>query len=261
MQFSELLKSVVPGPGACSLQVPDDWTQGRSLFGGLQVVLAIRAMRTLVPAGVPLRTVQTSFIAPVPPGLVSVQAKVLRTGKSATQIEARIVDGDETLCLVIGIFGQARSSTTERAPAQSVVTSEKPILMPYIAGIIPAFTQHFEARWLKGGLPFTGVDDACAVVEIGMRGEDRASEDHVVAIADFIPPIALSMLKKPSPGSSMTWMLEFVRERFDDLSAQGWRVDAEMQAAQDGYISQSVMIWGPGGEPVALSRQSMVVFG
>ncbi|MFX8766440.1 acyl-CoA thioesterase domain-containing protein, partial [Acinetobacter baumannii] len=66
MQFSELLESVTLGPGTCQARIPDDWTQGRSLFGGLQVVLALRAMRTLVPAGVPLRTLQTAFIAPVP---------------------------------------------------------------------------------------------------------------------------------------------------------------------------------------------------
>jgi hypothetical protein len=56
-------------------------------------------------------------------------------------------------------------------------------------------------------------------------------------------------------------MLEFLRDRFDDLPLSHWRVDAEMPAARDGYISQSVMIWAPNGVPAALSRQSMVVFG
>jgi hypothetical protein len=45
------------------------------------------------------------------------------------------------------------------------------------------------------------------------------------------------------------------------LPLNGWRIDAQLQAAEDGYTSQQVMLWGPGGEPVALSRQSMVVFG
>ena len=45
------------------------------------------------------------------------------------------------------------------------------------------------------------------------------------------------------------------------VPVQKWRLDAELTAAADGYISQSTMVWGPGGEPVALSRQSMVVFG
>jgi hypothetical protein len=69
------------------------------------------------------------------------------------------------------------------------------------------------------------------------------------------------MMRKPSPGSSLTWMLEFLSDRFEDLPLDGWRVDAELVAARAGYTSQSTMVWGPGGEAVALSRQSMVVFG
>jgi hypothetical protein len=38
-------------------------------------------------------------------------------------------------------------------------------------------------------------------------------------------------------------------------------VDAELVAARDGYTSQSVMLWAPDGTPVAISRQSMLVFG
>ena len=56
-------------------------------------------------------------------------------------------------------------------------------------------------------------------------------------------------------------MLELLRDPYDDLGMNDWRVDAELIAARDGYTNQSVMLWGPGGEPVALSRQSMVVFG
>ncbi|HVH33257.1 MAG TPA: hypothetical protein VM847_03985, partial [Tahibacter sp.] len=42
--------------------------------------------------------------------------------------------------------------------------------------------------------------------------------------------------------------------------AEGWRVDAELVAARDGYTSQSTWIVAPDGRPIALSRQSMVVF-
>jgi len=41
----------------------------------------------------------------------------------------------------------------------------------------------------------------------------------------------------------------------------GWRIDAQMMAADSGYTNQSLVLWGPGGVPVALGRQSMVVFG
>jgi acyl-Coa thioesterase superfamily protein len=88
-----------------------------------------------------------------------------------------------------------------------------------------------------------------------------ASEAHVVAIADAIPPLALAMLTQPAPGSSVTWTLELLVDRFDDLPLAGWLVEAEVRAGRNGYTSQSSTIFAPGGRAVAMSHQSMVVFG
>jgi len=105
MQFSELLDSMQERGGAWTASVGDDWLQGRSVFGGLQAAIALKAMRSLVPGGIPLRTLQVTFVAPVPAGTVTAQARVLRTGKSAIQVEALIVEGDAVLCVVLGVFG------------------------------------------------------------------------------------------------------------------------------------------------------------
>ena len=45
------------------------------------------------------------------------------------------------------------------------------------------------------------------------------------------------------------------------MPLDGWRLDVEMMAAHSGYTNQSLVLWGPGGVPIALGRQSMVVFG
>ena len=66
---------------------------------------------------------------------------------------------------------------------------------------------------------------------------------------------------KLTPGSSMTWMLEVLHPNFTAQPLQGWRVEAEMVAARDGYSSQSTIIYAPDGTATVLSRQSMVVFG
>ena len=73
--------------------------------------------------------------------------------------------------------------------------------------------------------------------------------------------IALNMLTAPVNGSSLTWMVEFLRDRYDDLPATGWRVDAELVAARDGYLNQSLSLWAPDGTPAALGRQTMTIFG
>ncbi len=263
MLFSEVMQSLKPDGDSWTATVPDDWMQGRSVFGGLQAAFALHAMRALVPAGLPLRTLQTTFMAPVPAGAVRVCAKVLRQGRSAIHVEARLEDGAQILCLLVGVFGAGRPSTIAISPRQSPVRNCKSLEFRHVPGVTPSFTQHFASRWLRGGLPFSSHTLPEAIIEINMQDSSEVvvTEYHVLAIADFIPPVALSLLKSPAPGSSLTWMIEFLRERFDDLPLPGWRVDAQLIAASGGYTNQSVMVWGPGGIPVALSRQSMVVFG
>lgn len=258
--YSKLMQSATAEAGLHSLQVPDDWMQGRSVFGGLQAALALRAMRAQVPQA-PLRTLQGTFLAPVPAGAMRARAQILRSGKNATHVEARLVDGEATLALFVGVFGLARSSVVSVTPVQPAVRADTTVELRYVPGLAPNFIQHFSARWLRGLPPFTGDRGTEQVLEVTMLDEGQASEAHVLAIADFIAPIALSHLKAPAPGSTLTWMIEFLADRMDALALSGWRVDAQLSAARDGYTSQSVTIWGPGGVPVALSRQSMVVFG
>ena len=258
--FSKLLAGLTTGAGSASLEVPDDWLQGRTLFGGLQAVIGLAAMRTVAPP-TPLRSMQVTFLSPVPGGPVRAVARVLRSGKNTAHVEARIVDGDNTLCLMVGVFGAARESAVALRPVQPSIAGGKAIELPWIPGVVPNFTQHFRARWMEGAPPTTGVQHPLSVVELAMRDAGPASEYHVVALADLIPPIALSYLETMVPAASLTWMLELLVEEVASLPLEGWRVDAEMTAAAGGYTHQSLVLWGPGGVPVALGRQTMVVFG
>lgn len=260
MQFSGLLQQIQRNGGEIELTTPEDWRQGRAIFGGLQTVLALQAMRGLVPE-LPLRTLQTTFVAPPSGERVQASARVLRQGKSATHVEAHLLEGENVLAVVLGVFGAARPSVVSQHPRMQPVTAEQPKVQRYIPGRSPTFTQHFSATWLRGGMPYSGTSQNEAVIEIGMPDETVSSEAHVVALADFIPPLALSYLSGPAPGSSLTWMLEFLTDQLTGLPMQGWRVDAKMVAASDGYTSQSAVLWSPHGQAMALSRQSMVVFG
>lgn len=258
--FSALLSRIEAGDGASTLDVPGDWLQGRTLFGGLQAVVGLAAMRSIAPPA-PLRSLQVTFLAPVPGGPVRAHARVLRSGKSATHVEARIVDGDNTLALMVGVFGLPRPSAVTLRPQQPDVIAEDPVELPWVPGVTPNFTRHFKARWIAGGRPWSGIERPDSVIELAMRDTGNATESHVVAMSDFIPPIALSYLKTPVAAASLTWMLELLPEDVSSLSLDGWRIDATMTAAHSGYINQSLMLWGPGGVPVALGRQTMVVFG
>jgi acyl-coenzyme A thioesterase PaaI-like protein len=259
--LSVLLARARVADGEAQVDVPDDWLQGRTLFGGLQAAIGLLAMRTVAPA-VPLRTLQATFLAPVPGGTVRAKARVLRSGKSATHVEGRLVDAeDNTLALLVGVFGLARESAVRLSPVQPPTPAGPGITLPSIPGVTPNFTRHFKARWLRGLPPFQGATEAENVIEVGLRDVGKATEAHVLAMADFIPPIALSFLKERVAAASLTWMLELLADDVGALPLEGWRIDARMEAAASGYTNQSLMLWGPGGVPVALGRQSMVVFG
>ncbi len=243
------------------LDVPEDWAQGRSVFGGLQVVIALQAMRALVPHA-PLRALQATFVAPVATGIVRARAQVLRSGKNVTQVEARLLGGAETQALVLGVFGSARPSEVLVTPVQPPSPVTEPVAtLRHEPGVAPSFTQHFAGRWLRGRPPFSR-DESCEhVVEVDLLDECPATEAHVVAIADYIAPLGLSHLARPTPGATATWMLELLTDEVAHLGLTGWRVDATLLAAKGGYTSQSVRLWAPDGTPVAIGQQCMLIFG
>ena len=261
MLFSKLLSSTWEESGAFTTTVPDDWMQGRSAFGGLQGALALRAMRSRVAPDVPLRVLQMTFVAPAAAGDLRAWPQVLRTGKSATHVETRLFAGDDLTTIALGVFGRGRPSGVHVVPHVAPVSTEEarrasPSRAPQIN-----FTEHFTMRWLRGDPPFSGTESHSAVIEVGMKDTGKASVEHLIAIADAIPPVALSILRAPAPGSSVTWTLEMMRDSVDDLPLAGWVLHAELTAGRDGYTSQSVFVCSPDGGVVAVSRQSMVVFG
>ncbi len=262
MKLSELISSALREGDHLRVTVGDDWLQGRSVFGGLQAGIAVAAMRAQLPAGLPLRTLQMTFIAPVPAGEVRAVAQLLRSGKSAVHVQARLEDEDGgLLALVIGVFGTGRTSRVMRAPVLAADSVEAtPTPLRFLPGVTPNFMQHFAVRLLDGALPFTARPVTRNRFEVGVIDDGGTSEWHLLAIADFVPPVALSWMDGVSPGSSLTWMLELLVEDYAAQPLAGWRADAELVAARDGYTSQSTWIVAPDGTPVALSRQSMVVF-
>ncbi|HZP12572.1 MAG TPA: thioesterase family protein [Nevskiaceae bacterium] len=260
MDFSGLLAAMRSTDGIWTATVDADWLQGRSVFGGLQAAIAWKAMRALVAPEVPLRTLQVTFAAPIPAGDVVARAKVLRQGKSATQVEARLGAGDESQCVVLGVFGVSRESSVRILPTAPAAPGGKAIDFTFVPGVTPNFTQFLPMRWLSGTPPYTNNPATRHVIEVNMKDRGPFSEAHLLAIADAPPPVALSMLRKPAAGSSMTWTMEFLAQDLQRQPLTGWRLDVEVVAARDGYTSQSVMVWTPGGELGAISRQSMVVF-
>lgn len=262
LPFDRVIQPTAQRADALVFTITEDWLQGRSTFGGLQAALALVAMRRLTGVTAPLRVLQTTFVAPVGGGEVTVRATTLRAGKSVTHVEARLVQGEETLCLVVGVFGAARPSSiaitleAREAPAGPEGLKD----LPFFKGIAPNFIQHFAMRWAAGGWPFSGSTESATRIWFKHRGPTGDDpEVALVALTDAIPSPAASMFKTPAPASSLTWTLELL-EPVPPLGDHFWRIDSDIHAAKDGYVAQTAILHTPENRPLALSRQSAVVF-
>lgn len=262
MLFSEILSTLrAEGEHWCA-EAPASWGQGRTLFGGLQAALLVAAMRKLLPADIPLRSLQTTFVGPVAPGLVRIAVQVLRQGKSAIHVQAHTF-GDEGIgCTAIAVFGRARPSTLLIEPVYPEVerSPEESRTQRFVEGFSPPFIHFVEQRWARGKMPYCGGDEARTQIYVRYPGE-IVTEALLIAIADTIPSPAVSLLKTFAVASSMSWTLEFLVDDIASLPNGHWLMDAEATAARDGYIYQTATLWSPDRRAVALSRQSAVVFG
>lgn len=265
MRFSELLDAVRHHPQA--LSIPAEWAQGRASFGGLMVALLYEAMRAKVPAERPPRSLAITFVGPAEPNVpISFEVEVLREGKAVSQVLGRAVQNGQVVTLVQGSFGASRASVVQVAaePAPAMKSWEESQELPYIPGMTPEFMRHLALRWSVGGLPFTGTPGREMGGWVRLRGEveeEPLTEAHLLALVDAWPPALLPQLKQFAAGSTLTWTIEFVQP-LPALTTLDWcKYLAVIEHARDGYGHVAAALWTPRGELVALSRQTVTVFG
>lgn len=259
--LSALFHTIEPDATGLTAKVDAVWLQGRSTFGGVQAALAVEAMLPLSD-GLPIRTIQATLCAPIAVGRIRIEAQLLRQGGNTRQIEARIVAGGDTLALFVGIFGRARESVVMRSFEMPSLDAAKGVRMPFIQGLSPAFTQHFEASLLQGHFPSAGKPDSRHIYRIGLNDDSAVTQlRHVLAFADFPPPIGLSWLREFKLASTMTWMLNFTGHEYAGQGLSDWLIEVNLDSAREGYTQQTLTLFAPDGHAVARGTQCMVVFG
>lgn len=265
MRFSEMLEAVRHDPAA--VVIPAQWGQGRASFGGLVVALAYEALRARVAEERVLRSLATTFVGPVAADTpLELQVEVLREGSSVSQLCLRAIQNGQVMTLVQASFGAARTSSVavEALPAPQIVPPEDCRELPFIPGLTPAFTRYLAMRWGLGGMPFSHDRSRQMGGWVRLREEPVAqpvTEAHLLALVDAWPPAVLSHLKQPAAGSSLTWTIEFVQP-LPQLSSDDWCLyRAEIEHARDGYGHVAAGLWSAAGELIAISRQTVTVFG
>ncbi|WP_341708440.1 thioesterase family protein [Halopseudomonas sp.] len=264
MNFSALLNAFDQSPDA-SVTIPAEWAQGRASYGGLVAALVLRGMRAGLSDARPVRSLAITFVGPVQPGeAMQVQTEILREGRAVTQMLGRAVQNGQTMCIIQGSFGAGRESSVDvvAEPAPSAPPAGECQRTPYVEGVMPNFLRYFDTRWTFGDYPCTNSRKR----EMGgwMRFDEsfeHFDEVHLVGLVDVWPPAVLPHLKERAPASSLTWTIEFVQPQ-PAIDEDGWLLyKATIEHARDGYGHCAAMVWNKAGELVAISRQTVAVFG
>jgi acyl-CoA thioesterase len=111
MDFATAMQLTPVGDLRWGADLPADWSQGRTTFGGLVGALAARVAALVVGADRPLRTLDVAFVAPLPPGPVEVSVEVLTSGKAVTHLVVSLVSGGVLGARVHVVAGASREST------------------------------------------------------------------------------------------------------------------------------------------------------
>jgi acyl-CoA thioesterase len=272
--FGAVLDSLSHEVDRWVVTIPKSWSNGRTVFGGLQVALSVRAMRGALGASLgdgqgsvaalPLRSLQATFVAPVPAGTrVELRAGFLRSGRSATHARCDLLHEGALACTTVAIFGAARPSRIALDIPRPQLRADPEALpdLPYIPGITPEFLQQLHLRWGVGKVPYSGHAEPHSTIFARLRDPDCTAEDTLIALADSIPTPGLSMLEKPAPATSMNWMLELIGDPAL-LERDEWSmIGTDVRAGADGYLSQTSVLWGAGGHAFSVSHQSVAIFG
>ena len=252
------------------------WGQGRATFGGTLAAIMFRHAQARLTQGddiaapgleLPVRSLTISFVGPVAPGAVTLSSTILRRGKSVVQMEARMLQNGAVVAAMLTSFGAGRDSTIA-VPAlnpPAIAQPEHGQAMPYIEGVVPEFTRHFDFRFVHGGVPFTGQSTSDIDGWMRFRELDQACDvAYLLALVDAWPPAILQMVKGFAPASTLCWTIEFpnraLLEGRAGRTGDWWQYATHTEAAGDGYGHIAAHCWNSRGELVAISRQTVTVF-
>ena len=257
MNLPEIIAAGTTSPDRCRFEIPAEWMQGRTSYGGLSTALALETARRLHPDLPPLRSAAVSFIGPLA-GEVTVTAREMRKGRNATWIAAEVAsEAGVGLTASFVFMGPVESALhlNDAPPPAGWIAPEDGLPLPPRTG--PGFLGNFEVRF---GLP--RADKPLPELCWWVRLRDRAALDPMVemmAIADALPPGVMPLLRA-GPVSSMTWLVNLLTP--SPTTRDGWwLVRSAGNYAENGCSSQDMGVWNADGEPVAMGMQSIALFG
>lgn len=271
--FREATRVRQVAEGLFQAEVPDGWQQGRGAFGGLVFGILIRAARATEAD--PLRVVR-SFVSdiagPVLPGPAQVRARVLRRGKTQTNLQVELEQGGEVLALASLTLSGARQVEAPPVPvlvppAEAARDWREAQVIPVGPPFGPAFAPHYEFRNV-GPLPLSGGAQAVTAGFVREQPSAGASAaggaeagtldtSDITALLDSYWPALFAIAKRPMAMTTISFASQYLH--VDGLRADEplfFRAHAHVQS--EGYCVEFRELWAR-DRLVGLNQQTFAV--
>ena len=269
VHLDDLLEQLDQNPSH-QVVIPASWGQGRTVYGGLTAALVFHRMQQVSTLSHPdehrpIRYLNLSYIGPIRTDqLMTIEVELLRSGRSATQLSARVLQENQTCVMAQACFGLPRESVISKKN-QTNLGMEMPNradFIPPIPKVVPKFLRHMDLKLQHGRLPFMrGGDDEYKGWMRFKQAPKAFNDAHLIALIDAWPCAVLQQLKRPAAASTMNWNLEFCQSTTTPKPDQWLAYQAKTAHAADGYVLGDAEIRNAQGELLALSRQTVGVFG
>lgn len=260
MLFDELLQQAKT---QAKLTIPATWTQGRTGFGGLSAAMIYSKMLTLVESDRSLRSFNLSFCGPlIAEQDFNIEVEELRSGKTISNIYARIIQNGKLCVSAQAVFAKVIDSNiaVNNFTCPDLASVEQGLKLE--GGHFPEFVQHFDLSMVDGDLPFTQSRQP----RIGgwmrfKQAPEKFQAQHLMALIDTWPPTTISCLAAPAPLSTVSWNLKLIQPLAQIAPTDYLGYQAEVDYSQDGIGYTRAHVWGPKGDLLAISEQTIIVYG
>ncbi len=262
MSLRAAVDLLTPEGAGFVIDAPEDWAQGRTLYGGMTAALAYEAVRRAHEDLPPLRAAQVTFVGPAA-GRLQFSSALLRRGRSSAIVAADCANEDGPAARATFVFGAPRASNVAHdflpMPQVAPPSADAPFRKEG-EGVRRGFWNNFETRLASGGRLY---DTSAPRPEftIWTRFLDAGGADAttaLLALADCLPPAAMVHFPQPAPISTMTWAIDLVRA---PPAPDGWFLLASSsEHAGDGYSLQRMALWSEDGTCLAVGRQAVAIF-
>jgi acyl-CoA thioesterase len=262
------------GDGRFQGLLSPDWSIVRGANGGHLAAIVLRGMiLTLADADRKPRTLTVHFMRVPRNDRIEVEASVERSGRTMTNVSARMVQDDKLAALAIAAFSTERSGTDFSDITMPAVARPEDIPQVPDRPDFP-FGHHFDFRPAIGpeiGTPGARVSKGQsdrAELGIWIRLREPQAVDHVVAtqLMDAFAPAVFAKLGQGGGGVGVP-TVEMTFHYRESLPLAGARSDEwhlglfRTDTSRGGFISEDGWLWNEAGILVAQSRQLALLQG